>query len=161
MHKNKLIFIDVDGVLNNPGDFQNRIGGYPLNPAMIARLVKLVKDTGAGLVVSSSWRYSPDALKTLYDTLLAAGCYQADFVGETPRLDDNFNAGETYGEHRTREIHRFIDNYCSHHDLDAEPVCVAFDDVNLGDDFAMFIQTDGAVGLTDKQCEIAKNWLNA
>ncbi|MBV9262496.1 MAG: hypothetical protein JO205_14110 [Pseudolabrys sp.] len=59
----KVIFFDVDGVLNcaktaNPCDRT-----YILDRTLVVRLQQLVRKTGAKLVMSSSWRHEPNAMR--------------------------------------------------------------------------------------------------
>lgn len=61
----KVIFLDVDGVLNNMRSYRKRSmilrtkqeEIIPLEDFMFKHLKKLVDDTGATIVLSSSWRY--------------------------------------------------------------------------------------------------------
>src|SRR3981081_4731930 len=70
----KLIFLDIDGVLNcrttpNPRDFP-----YIVDETLLARLRQLLERTGASVVLSSTWRYDP------------AGIYSAKHYG-VPFID--------------------------------------------------------------------------
>jgi len=51
----KIIFLDVDGVLNCQGDFKGK-SLHVLNKDMIARLDKIKEATGAKVVLISTWR---------------------------------------------------------------------------------------------------------
>ena len=62
----KVIFLDVDGVLNNN---DNLFDEKPVNPLLVKRLATLVKKTNAKLVLSSAWREIPSALITLMNAL--------------------------------------------------------------------------------------------
>src|SRR4029079_14037574 len=58
----KVIFLDIDGVLNcdrtpNPRNFP-----YVVDRRLLARLKKLLKQTRAKVVLSSSWRLDPVGL---------------------------------------------------------------------------------------------------
>ena len=60
----KVIFLDLDGVLNTArwhrqADQQSLQDeyGYRFDPAAVANLKKIVDDTGAEIVISSSWKY--------------------------------------------------------------------------------------------------------
>lgn len=50
----KVIFLDIDGVLNDEGDRLKK--GVYIEDEMVARLKKIVEATGAQIVLSSSWR---------------------------------------------------------------------------------------------------------
>lgn len=47
----KAIFLDIDGVLNDDHF------GIKIEEERVALLAKIVKETGASIVLSSSWRY--------------------------------------------------------------------------------------------------------
>ena len=59
----KVIFLDIDGVLNFPGTEARSPGGWiGVSSQQIKLLRDIVKETGAYLVLSSTWRHewSPD-----------------------------------------------------------------------------------------------------
>ncbi|MEA2885200.1 MAG: hypothetical protein QOH32_4456 [Bradyrhizobium sp.] len=73
----KIIFLDIDGVLNcsktpNPRDFP-----YIVDKKLLARLKKLLDRTGAKVVLSSTWRCDPVGL-------FAAKHYGVPFIGVCP-----------------------------------------------------------------------------
>jgi hypothetical protein len=73
----KVIFLDIDGVLNcertrNPRNFP-----YVVDRKLLARLHKLLQRTGAKVVLSSSWRLDPVGL-------LAAKHWRVPFVDVCP-----------------------------------------------------------------------------
>lgn len=88
----KVIFLDIDGVLNHPGtyadDSQWRDHGdglrVPVAPECMLRLNRLVAETGAKIVISSSWRM----FARWQDLGPALQCHGlvGDVVGETPDL---------------------------------------------------------------------------
>lgn len=58
----KVLFLDVDGVLNNEKTFKKG-ERYPLDPYCIDLIWKIRKETGCEIVLSSTWRHSTEALK--------------------------------------------------------------------------------------------------
>lgn len=56
-HYKKVIFLDVDGVLNDDGPDRND-QGIVIDQGYIRNLKKIIAETGAEVVLSSSWRYS-------------------------------------------------------------------------------------------------------
>jgi hypothetical protein len=73
----KIIFLDIDGVLNcdktpNPREFP-----YIVDRKLLARLKKLLDRTGAKVVLTSSWRCDPVGL-------FAARHYGVPFIGTCP-----------------------------------------------------------------------------
>jgi hypothetical protein len=83
----KVVFLDIDGVMNHVRTRAGPGGGLRamLEPASVALLNRVVEATGAVVVVSSSWRLvlSLDALRAAF---AAAGCV-AEIVDVTPALD--------------------------------------------------------------------------
>ena len=141
---NRVIFLDVDGVLNNGSwameMYDKGIRTYRddiLYEPALERLKRLVDATGAIIVVSSSWRQIPTAYGNLRDWLEKNGMAIADktpYIG-TCRGDDitawfNINPGEW-----------------SYVILDDE------DDMDGHMDH--LVQTDFDVGLIDEDCERA------
>lgn len=83
----KVIFLDIDGVMNNLGTRPPRRRGLSswLDPAHVALLNEVVRATGAVVVLSSSWRLSMP-LAALRAAFAEAGCV-AELVDVTPDLD--------------------------------------------------------------------------
>jgi hypothetical protein len=97
----KVIFLDIDGVMNNIGTRAEpeRPGMVAcLDPDNVAVLNQIVRATGAVVVLSSSWRLSLP-LAELRASFAAAGC-EAQVVGITPDVDS---------PRRGREIRAWLD----------------------------------------------------
>ena len=62
----KVIFLDVDGILNSSRTLYEDIS---LEDYLISNLKELVDKTGAKIILSSSWRLSTEAVATLMDRL--------------------------------------------------------------------------------------------
>jgi hypothetical protein len=153
----KLIFLDIDGVLNSAATFQALAEGHGCHangframcPEMVARANRLIRESGAHVVVSSSWR----GTVTSTGQILRNNGLKCRVIGCTPRLgrevvidDKVYLEGE-----RGHEIQAWLDWY-------RRPVesLVILDD---GDDMAhlkdRLVQTDWAVGLQDADVERA------
>jgi hypothetical protein len=52
----KVLFLDIDGVVNNKRTKRNFEGFMPIDPAMAALVQRIVRNTGCEIVLSSSWR---------------------------------------------------------------------------------------------------------
>lgn len=52
----KVLFLDVDGVLNHRGVFVPGNGALPLCKKCVERLTRMVEKTSASIVLSSTWR---------------------------------------------------------------------------------------------------------
>lgn len=68
----KYLFLDIDGVIGSHSDYYNMHCGerkdFPymaFDPKCVDRVNEILEKTGAGLVISSSWRYYPD-LKEIF-----------------------------------------------------------------------------------------------
>jgi hypothetical protein len=55
----KVIFLDIDGVLNCAKTSNPRKLPYIVDKKLLARLKRLLERTGAKVVLSSTWRYDP------------------------------------------------------------------------------------------------------
>lgn len=66
----KIIFLDVDGVLNTT---KSGITRYPVNRPRLRLLKQIVDMTGAEIVLSSTWRRFPDHLQALEKRLSYRG----------------------------------------------------------------------------------------
>jgi hypothetical protein len=58
----KVIFLDIDGVLNCKKTRNPRKLPYVVDPALVRRFKRLLARTGAKVVLSSTWRYDPAGL---------------------------------------------------------------------------------------------------
>lgn len=105
--KNKIIFLDVDGVLNSENfnrwlrdHHEKRYYGYELlDQKAILCLQDIVFTTGADIVLSSSWRLSRSCSKRLAEQLLP---YDLRFVDRTvsiPHEDRGSEIKEWLGRH--------------------------------------------------------------
>jgi hypothetical protein len=119
----KLIFLDIDGVLNvYPNGFDAY--GRLFHPDFVTNLDRIIKETGAKLIISSSWRSRGiDNLKELWGYRNIAG----EIVGVTPDLWDEVE-GEEYPQRRVRgyEIQAVLDRY-----TDIESYVIIDDDTDM------------------------------
>lgn len=53
----RLIFLDIDGVLNGHDQHRHPNGYCGISPGCVYHLNRIVRETGAELVISSAWRY--------------------------------------------------------------------------------------------------------
>src|SRR3954467_2488060 len=75
----KVIFLDIDGVLNCKNTSNPRKFPYVVDPRLLKRLKRLLDRTGAKVVLSSTWRYDPAGL-------FSARHAGIPFVGVTPDM---------------------------------------------------------------------------
>lgn len=89
----KVVFLDIDGVLNHPGTYcaeapwrheAEALLRVPVAPECMARLNGLIRDTAAKIVIRSSWRLFA-CWQDLAPALARYGL-EGEVIGETPDL---------------------------------------------------------------------------
>lgn len=162
----KVIFLDMDGVLNNRSSMRKsfyhekqpdgtlRMVGrvhppenppyYSVHPPCVLRLKRVVRETGAVIVVSSSWRYHSQWEEVIRHALEWGGFPDAPILGRTQRSNHGF---------RGDEVQAWLINWAARHNL-AEPekrvtsyVIVDDDTDFLDDQLPFFVQTSRVSGL--------------
>lgn len=139
----KIIFLNIDGVLNSESYYKSKITKN-FDPECVKRLNRIIKETNANIVISSSWKLS-------YMTFKDEGI-KGTVIGMTP----NF-LFDTWREDKTRgaEIEQYLlKNPCDNY--------VILDDGELFKEYQKkhWIQTDYRIGLTDENVEDAIALLN-
>ena len=153
---NKLIFLDIDGVLDT---YKSH---YMLDPVLLDRLGKILGRTGAWIVVSSSWRASnvPDTVEfmTDYDNPRVGSNpfpFTDKVVGVTPILnsvvDGDIDRPATRGEE--------IAAYLKAHPCDNYVILDDCDEM-LRDQWPHLVLVNDEVGLTEADVEKAVGILN-
>lgn len=171
---NKLIFLDFDGVINHRAWLSgprsaNHDGSYDpfmhahrsFDPACVARINRIVKVTGARIVISSSWRShkrGTGGSKTfLAGVLCSLGLRNAQKViqGITPDLSRPHGESGIYiAVSRWQEISLYLDD----HPCDA--FCILDDDAMNDAPPDRFIRTDFNTGITEADVDRAISILN-
>jgi hypothetical protein len=102
-------FLDIDVVLNCIGFFdrtKTRLNGYiGMDPELVARFDVLAKETGANVVLSSTWRLDPK-----WREAMKANGRTCGFLDRTPRLPRPDGTGWDYGE-RGKEIAAWVSKH--------------------------------------------------
>lgn len=158
----KIIFLDIDGVLNSMdyfGQTKDCKGYTEINPEKVKLLKEIVDRTGAEIVLSSTWRdlgkrkNEPEHPMYTYltDTLKE---YSMEIVDHTPYI----------GQDRPKEIKAWLDNQqdkdISFVSLDDDSPKHEYDEVGIGDCLVRtsFYEKDG--GLRKEHVEKALEILN-
>lgn len=91
----KVLFLDIDGVVNSRAttSFKNKL--YPVDPHMAFMVGKIQLDTDCQVVLSSSWRHHPDGVAAVEKSIVK-------IYDKTPML----NAGV-----RGHEIQAWLDKH--------------------------------------------------
>ncbi|APD06606.1 hypothetical protein UJ101_01077 [Flavobacteriaceae bacterium UJ101] len=159
----KVIFLDIDGVLNNLNWFKSEkyrefeIGDSRANfdPTAIELLNKLIQKTDAHIVISSAWRtlYSIKDLEALF---IQVG-FKGKIIGKTDALQDPSSNNPAP---RGYEILQWVKNYQSKRKKPLQYVIL--------DDYNDFLEsqkrhtfiTDPKIGLTSWLTDQMINFLN-
>ena len=174
----KVLFLDIDGVLNSENWFAYRIYCVKnnmvnilmnfvdtddrnikhkltmLDDRAIANLNRIIEETDCKVVLSSSWRSSIKSENIFTQNLLKLKGFKYEFYDVTPRLwfsDFSIRRGE--------EIKFWLDKESEKHEI--ESFVILDDDSDmLPEQMNNFIHVDGQVGLTDRDVLTAIEILN-
>lgn len=148
MSKIKLIFVDVDGVFNSETYYRKRaedgdVRPYPLSefdPEAVKQYMRIIQETGAKTVISSSWRHT-DGLRSILKNVGFRGS-PLDFE-ITPYL----------GTIRGLEIKKYMEDYLDKHpDEEIGSYCIIDDDIDmLYEQKDNFVRTDAFYGGLTKE----------
>lgn len=136
----KVLFLDVDGVLNTFGSQHRQAIGSVISNKHVGRLRDILAHTGAYIVLSTAWRNSAAATQFLYQRLKECGIpVERVVIGKTPNI---------YPTKRSQEIQQWLKK-CR---LEVDQ-WVAIDDMNLAKSTPRFmdghfVNTDANVGMT-------------
>lgn len=152
---NKLLFLDVDGVLNCASDWQGPHADSlaTLDPAKCDQLARIVRETGATVILSSTWRLFPGpARDKLVRWLMTRGVI---IFSQTQDLTSEFGHSMIRGH----EIARWMADHATKF---PNPRFVILDDDSdmNKDQFPFFVQTSMKTGLTADLADKAISILN-
>lgn len=131
----KVIFVDVDGVLNN-FNLLSRYGFDYIDDGCVSLLAQVVRATGSEIVLSSSWRLKDSDFSLVKAALKRRGMEIRDC---TPWLK---------GQARANEIQKWINDH-----PEASKYAILDDDEDAGFGMEGFFQTDPEIGLTGEIAE--------
>jgi hypothetical protein len=89
MEKIKVIFLDIDGVLNVYSQGHDEYGGT-FHQHLVDNLKRVIEETGAKIVISSTWRFG--GLQRMKDMWEFRGL-PGEVIDITPDCNDLFNEG--------------------------------------------------------------------
>lgn len=155
----KVIFLDVDGVLNSEQWFKEcykKYGkpcSYELDHACIVRLKRLIDKTDAYIVVSSTWRFgfkdNDDGWQILMNELESVGIKNR-FIGITPSLSHLYDSCC-----RGYEIQKWLDS-----NEDIENFVIIDDDSDMFHLMAQLAKCNFKYGFTKEVLEKAEQILS-
>ena len=145
----KIIFLDIDGVLNSRKSLANFKSLWQLSPDNISQLNRIIDATNAKIVISSSWRYCKEISSELESYLNNDCGIKGEIIGRTPVIG--------FSRRRGCEIATWVEEWQG----ETIESFVILDD---GSDMEPFMdrlcQTSFEVGLTEKDADKAIKMLN-
>lgn len=141
----KVLFLDVDGVLNsrNSTNFKNNL--WPVDDYMCFLVGKIQLDTDCVIVVSSSWRHHPDGMNKIREKF-------TNVIDKTPTTGLTQYADCPRG----MEIQEWLDE----HPQVTRYAILDDDSDMLPSQKSSFFQTTFANGLTEEIAKAVTDWLN-
>lgn len=151
----KIVFLDIDGVLINEECL--RAGNQNAHPGCVKALNWLVEQSGAGLVVTSTWRIMGFGyIQTAFNRWRING----KIIDMTPRLEFKPNSIWIAGG-RELEIREWLKSYSQHQDAaQLEYVILDDDHRSIGALSDRLVQTTSYDGLTMQDAKRALAMLN-
>jgi hypothetical protein len=134
----KVIFLDIDGVLNSTRTSNPRKFPYVVDPPLLTRLNRLLERTGAQVVLSSTWRLDPIGI-------LAAKHWGVPFFDICPDMP---------GCARSSEIIAWLTKH-----PDVQRFAIIDDEDDELDDLPVF-QPSRKTGITQQVVDGVVNYLN-
>jgi hypothetical protein len=134
----KVLFLDIDGVVNCASTSQRHRGAIGIDPVMAFRVGKIQLDTGCEVVLSSSWRNWPEGRAEVERQVVRC-------LDVTPTARNGFRGTEIrtwLGEHP--EVTRYA---------------IVDDSTDFWKDQPLF-KTEWTVGLTDEIAAQITRYLN-
>ncbi len=147
----KVVFLDFDGVLNRTEAAQEGV----IEPLIVGVLNGLLEQTGAKVVVSSSWRCHRSAEETL--AVLTGAGFSGDVVGYTPDL--GVHAWQTFVPERGKEILTWLRGEGKRLGVTSFVILDDLDD--MGCLFGRLVQTRLEDGLTEQKAAEAARLLES
>lgn len=83
----KVLFLDIDGVVNSADSTNFKGSLWPLDPHKAFLVGKIQLDTGCEVVLSSSWRHHPDGVAEVNKRVVK-------LLDKTPDSKDGFRGAE-------------------------------------------------------------------
>lgn len=129
----KIIFLDIDGVLNNDNHIYHYGNNY-IDNNLLNLFVAVLKSTKSEVVLSCGWKINDFKLKTLTDKLSRFEINILDIINSNK--DGWINAQE--------EIKKWLKNHPQ-----VSKYCIISSDFDVGQGLKNFFRTDSELGLTE------------
>jgi hypothetical protein len=135
----KVLFLDIDGVVNRVGTRERYRGFMGIDPVLASKVGKIILDTDAAVVLTSTWRHfqggREEVDRHVYKTF-----------DVTPTSDTGF---------RGEEVKMWLDQH-----PDVTRFAILDDDTDFYDDQPLF-KTNWQTGITDEVAQQITEYLNS
>lgn len=146
--KKKILFLDIDGVVNCKNTAQRHRGFIGIDPYMALLVNRIVEATGAEVVLSSTWRVTEDSREEVKAQVI-------DFADVTP--PSTYNKRTEHYSKRGEEIQAWLDE--NGHKVGK--YAILDDDTDmLPEQLPNYFQTTWEVGLTQEIADKVIEHLN-
>jgi hypothetical protein len=145
----KVLFLDVDGVLNTPKLIRN-FGFDHIDEVLVALVARIVRETGSEIVLSSTWRIQEKDKKLVEDALSRHGLKILDCTPVITR-------GGGWAEGGWVRRHEEIEAWLQTNEAKRFAILDDFEDAEIE---GSFFKTDEDVGLTVEIAERVIRHLN-
>lgn len=135
----KILFLDIDGVVNCMYTAQRHRGMIGIDPFMALMVDRIIQQTGCKVVLSSTWRLWPDSREEVKKQV-------CEFIDVTPVLS---------GEERGEEVAQWLAEH-----PEVEKYAILDDNSDFRPGQPLF-KTSWIEGLTDEICKEVIKFLNA
>jgi hypothetical protein len=142
--KHLVVFLDIDGVLNNEKTLVNNGAIDALDPESLKLIEKLVEETGANIVITSTWRLGHSLYWIQHMFRDLGFSYPERIIGATMDLA---------GEPRGKEIKLWLQQ------VPVDGFVILDDDGDMPGVQEHLVKTSFKTGLTKKHTERAKKML--
>lgn len=152
----KVLFLDIDGVVNNQNNFSPiaKRTPYPIDSYCAFLIGRIQIRTGCEVVLSSSWRHYPEAIKIVSDSVVKIFDKTPDHI-EWDGVKRFARGREWPHELRGDEINAWLQNH-----QEVTKYAILDDDGDFYDDQPLF-QTSFKEGITDEIAEKVIAYLNS
>lgn len=137
----KLIFLDIDGTINNSSCWGVRPIENRFAPECIAALNKITEETGADIVVSSTWRSSFEFDKLI--DMLKSNNVKGNIIGQTPPTRSSDSC-------RGDEISEWLHSASNKLGKRIEHFVILDDNSDMDPIMDHLVQCDSHIGLTEE-----------
>lgn len=131
----RIIFLDMDGVMNGFLRWPVNAGRLWIDPDAVSRLNRIVAETRADVVISSTWRRYRNV-----ESLLVTAGFIGNVIGITPYIPKAPRGDEIAAWLHTAPIDQFV---------------ILDDDSDMGSLSSLLVRTEFAVGLEDHHVDEA------